>query len=55
MQSYIDNGNFDGLSNIKARNMREYGNPLGPTADQLFDKYDVTVKYEGDYPRASRQ
>ncbi len=33
------NGNLMGLEAMKARNLRKYGNPEGPTPEMLFEKY----------------
>jgi len=39
INSYIKDGNLEGLESMRARNMRQYQNPDGPTPEQLFKKY----------------
>jgi hypothetical protein len=39
IETYIKDGNLEGLESMKARNMRQYQNPDGPTPEQLFKKY----------------
>ncbi len=39
IQSYIDKGDTENLESMLARNEKEYGNPNGPTAQQLLKKY----------------
>ena len=39
IDTYIQDGNLEGLESMRARNMRQYQNPDGPTPEQLFKKY----------------
>lgn len=38
INNYLKSGNHNGLESMK-RNLEEYGNPNGPTPNQLFEKY----------------
>ncbi len=39
IETYIKQGNYEGLEAMKARNLKLYKNPDGPTIEQLFKRY----------------
>ncbi|MFJ6697982.1 hypothetical protein ACIQM4_18205 [Streptomyces sp. NPDC091272] len=41
------------VAELEARNLKKYGNPLGPTADQLYVKYGSWEKVTGAATRSS--
>jgi len=39
INNYLKTGNHKGLESMKQRNLEQYGNPDGPTPNQLYEKY----------------
>lgn len=39
INNYLKSGNKNGLESLKKRNLEQYGNPQGPTPNQLYEKY----------------
>ena len=39
IKSYTERGDYESLEKLYNRNMKEYGQKEGPTAEQLFEKY----------------